>query len=726
MSQRILVIDSDTTFAEQLGRACFDLGLAAETVADGTEGIQLAQLDAPLAVVLGIMDGKGSGYSLCSKLRKRVPEVPVLMAVDKAEHDSDRLARHRGLRTKADDYLSRPFSLREFLNHLNPLLPEPLAEPDCDLDRVVGEITLGAESSLIGAGLFDEDELAEIEAEADQAFESLVSAHAALEGDAIEVTDDLVEDSLSVGEEPDEMTAVIDMGAMGDLMADARFDAASDHASEEAASDRDQRSLRAQVIQLQQELKLAQEELARRRQEATEKRQSGSAARRELLEAREEVNKRERTVSELRDKISARDRELLGRDEELEELRTEKERLGEALRTANAKGTAVGSAREEAEAEVESLKVRLSELKVRLDQQKDETEKTYAEIKELKAKAEADLAAAANAHGDEIASLKRAHGEAVDRLKDEHVAARRGQADRHQEEVDGLNGAHAAALEALKKEHSEAHAASTRAHADTIADLETQHEEASSAAAEAHAAATEKAAKALAETEAALEGELDAAKAAHAQAVSAAEEAAAEAAAAAEAKDRVHAEAVEKAAAEHTEVIEGLKVEHAEALATVNKDHAEETAKQKADQDAFIEAMEADHEEVAADLKSKLEAEQKAHTDAREAAAARAADLEGQLAKKVARAEELDRTVAQLTADLTTREADLKGAKEEIGDGLDTIKGLESSLSELRIPSEERAAAVEKARTALGVAQAFLERAGVEEDDASLGGAAAE
>ncbi|MCB9551498.1 MAG: response regulator [Myxococcales bacterium] len=165
MSSRILIIDSDLGFAEKLAELCGHVGLDASTVDDGNEGFALAQSEHPAAVIIGLLDDRGSGYALCSKLRRRAPELPVIMIVDQGERGAERFERHRQLRTHADDYLLRPFVFGRLMAALAPRVP--LEEPppgvrDAVLDGPAGD------------GFFDAADLAEIAADHDGAFTALL------------------------------------------------------------------------------------------------------------------------------------------------------------------------------------------------------------------------------------------------------------------------------------------------------------------------------------------------------------------------------------------------------------------------------------------------------------------------------------------------------------------------------------------------------------------------
>jgi DNA-binding response OmpR family regulator len=173
MSKKALIIDSDIELIEQLQDAAIRLGLDAETTTNGNEGVDLASLDQPAVVVLGLMDNKGAGYGLCSKLRRRAPTVPVLMVIDGDEEDSERFDRHRALKTSADAYLVRPFTMAALADAIDRLVPGLVIAP-LDPEEVIGETAVVPNDSLLGGSLFNDEELRELEKEAEQAFSSIV------------------------------------------------------------------------------------------------------------------------------------------------------------------------------------------------------------------------------------------------------------------------------------------------------------------------------------------------------------------------------------------------------------------------------------------------------------------------------------------------------------------------------------------------------------------------
>ncbi|MCA9546254.1 MAG: response regulator transcription factor, partial [Myxococcales bacterium] len=178
MATRLLLIDTDADFTRELRSALQALGFEVEVTTDPEAAIQIAKLDPPTAVVIGLMDARGTGYAICSKLRRRLITLPVMMVIDGDEAGSDRLARHQLLKTRAQAYLARPFTVARFHDTLSAMLPKPLPPRIEDLSQVVGELHLVPGDSLLGESLFAADELDAISAEADLAFDNLFAADA--------------------------------------------------------------------------------------------------------------------------------------------------------------------------------------------------------------------------------------------------------------------------------------------------------------------------------------------------------------------------------------------------------------------------------------------------------------------------------------------------------------------------------------------------------------------
>lgn len=110
MTYQILVVEDDNTLSEMiqynLQRQGYDVLLAG----DGRIGVQLAREHNPDLIVLDVMLPGIDGFEVCRILRKEL-SVPILMLTARTE-EIDKIV---GLEMGADDYITKPFSIRELL-----------------------------------------------------------------------------------------------------------------------------------------------------------------------------------------------------------------------------------------------------------------------------------------------------------------------------------------------------------------------------------------------------------------------------------------------------------------------------------------------------------------------------------------------------------------------------------------------------------------------------------
>jgi two-component system, OmpR family, response regulator RegX3 len=113
----ILVVDDEQSYRDALSVALQQEGFAVETAADGAEA--LAKFDAvrPSLVLLDVMLPKISGVDVCRELRSR-SQVPILM-VTARNSELDAVV---GLEIGADDYVTKPFRLRELIARVRAAL----------------------------------------------------------------------------------------------------------------------------------------------------------------------------------------------------------------------------------------------------------------------------------------------------------------------------------------------------------------------------------------------------------------------------------------------------------------------------------------------------------------------------------------------------------------------------------------------------------------------------
>jgi DNA-binding response OmpR family regulator len=116
--QKILVIEDDREIAGLVKLHLEDAGYRVELAHDGTSGLGKAEGEAHSLVILDLMLPGLEGLELCRRLRARSDYTPILMLTAK----SSELDRVVGLELGADDYLTKPFSIRELLARVRALL----------------------------------------------------------------------------------------------------------------------------------------------------------------------------------------------------------------------------------------------------------------------------------------------------------------------------------------------------------------------------------------------------------------------------------------------------------------------------------------------------------------------------------------------------------------------------------------------------------------------------
>ena len=111
MPQKILIVEDDSNIAELLHLYLEREGYEIQSAPDGGKAVELFRSFLPDLVLLDIMLPKMIGFDVCSALRKEGDNVPILLLTAREEEDD----KVRGLETGADDYITKPFSMREVI-----------------------------------------------------------------------------------------------------------------------------------------------------------------------------------------------------------------------------------------------------------------------------------------------------------------------------------------------------------------------------------------------------------------------------------------------------------------------------------------------------------------------------------------------------------------------------------------------------------------------------------
>jgi DNA-binding response OmpR family regulator len=117
VTKKVLVVDDERILAETIGYNLRREGYAAVAAYDGQEALHSARREKPDAIILDVMLPKLDGFEVCRALRRETT-VPILMLTAR-EGEIDKVL---GLELGADDYLTKPFSMRELLARVKALL----------------------------------------------------------------------------------------------------------------------------------------------------------------------------------------------------------------------------------------------------------------------------------------------------------------------------------------------------------------------------------------------------------------------------------------------------------------------------------------------------------------------------------------------------------------------------------------------------------------------------
>ncbi|MSQ12216.1 MAG: response regulator transcription factor [Dehalococcoidia bacterium] len=118
--QTVVVVEDEENLLAALQYNLERDGYRVCTAIDGAKGLELIRENAPNVVILDVMLPGLNGFDMCRILRRET-DVPILMLTAKGE-EVDRVV---GLELGADDYVTKPFSMRELLARVRALLRRP-------------------------------------------------------------------------------------------------------------------------------------------------------------------------------------------------------------------------------------------------------------------------------------------------------------------------------------------------------------------------------------------------------------------------------------------------------------------------------------------------------------------------------------------------------------------------------------------------------------------------
>lgn len=109
--KKLLIVDDEPSIQDLLVFNLEKEGYKTITASDGEEAVEMALIQKPDLILLDVMLPKSDGLTVCKKIRQTLTKTPIIMLSAKGE-EIDKIL---GLEIGADDYMTKPFSVRELI-----------------------------------------------------------------------------------------------------------------------------------------------------------------------------------------------------------------------------------------------------------------------------------------------------------------------------------------------------------------------------------------------------------------------------------------------------------------------------------------------------------------------------------------------------------------------------------------------------------------------------------
>jgi DNA-binding response OmpR family regulator len=151
--EKLLLVEDDPAIQRMISDYFRHVGYEVITASEGESGARMALNDRPTVMILDLMLPKVDGLSVCRQVRERNPSLPIIMVTAK----DDVVDKILGLEMGADDYLTKPFSLRELEARVKSVLRRtrarggeteetdqaPIVRGNLRIDPARREVTIG-------------------------------------------------------------------------------------------------------------------------------------------------------------------------------------------------------------------------------------------------------------------------------------------------------------------------------------------------------------------------------------------------------------------------------------------------------------------------------------------------------------------------------------------------------------------------------------------------------
>jgi CheY-like chemotaxis protein len=745
MSTKVLVFESDPAFAGELRNELGKLGCTTVVVDDGNVGLQQAGAEKPDLVLLSIELPRMNGFSVCNKLKKdpNLKDVPLIIM--SSESSDETFEQHKKLRTRAEDYVHKPIAFGELLQHIQSFVALSAPAPESESIVIDDEIEIGSTdymaeddagtqiavrppmSMFTGTAPQPTDKVDDdVDAFADAAFGRLTGDAPGVVAEARPIHNGASDSVTSPAARrasaapPPPRNPSVRPGSMRPSGVDA-----AEHEKLRAALE----ALRARSADTETALRDARDEAEKLRLEVAETDQlrreveelkarlaagpkTGGISSREFLDLREALNKKDKEILSLREGLSKKDREIVEAQDRMLALERTKADLEDKMLAFERDISETREKNDALAADKDLAKKASEDFKARLEKSRAEGEAKDRQLAELRAKGVEDAAAAeasvaalrsdldqtlANERADtsrqldQVEERRKADLEGATRDREAALAEAKEHADREQQE------ALSAQATTLKAEHDGKMAALHRAHQQELERLRSEANQSAREAQATHDAALAAAGKA---------GE-EATEAARKQGEEATEAA------------RKHGEETNAATRA------ALEKQGDEVLATLHRDHAEKITALENDRDSRIAALEAktarelglaNERNAKADMdlsatRGELSDLREAKTTGDAAAAAKIADLEGQLAGTTTDRDDLSKKFSAAGDRIAVLEAEGASSRQELGETKHKLATESSRAEKAHAKWESDRQSLERAKDALAVALSQIEEA---------------
>lgn len=148
--KKILVVDDEPDIVDLVSRQLHKEGFRVLAGADANDALRLIRLERPDLVILDLMLPGMDGLSVCRILKgdERTRLIPIIILTAKVE-ENDRVL---GLEMGADDYVTKPFNLKELVARVKSVLRRTEEKPATDEMMVVGTVTIDFPRRAVSVG----------------------------------------------------------------------------------------------------------------------------------------------------------------------------------------------------------------------------------------------------------------------------------------------------------------------------------------------------------------------------------------------------------------------------------------------------------------------------------------------------------------------------------------------------------------------------------------------